>query len=116
MSNINTKKEKRDRRHRRVRAKVVGTSERPRLSVFRSNKDLYAQIINDEKGVTLASASSIGIKGKKMMEKAVIVGETIAKNAKDKKITKVVFDRGGYVYTGKIKALAEGARAGGLIF
>ncbi|MBI2474450.1 MAG: 50S ribosomal protein L18 [Candidatus Taylorbacteria bacterium] len=116
MTNTLNKSEKRDRRHRRVRAKVKGTAARPRLSVFRSNKALYAELIDDVKGATVASASSASIKDKKMMEKAVIVGELIAKAAKAKKINKVVFDRGGYVYTGRIKALADAARNAGLIF
>jgi large subunit ribosomal protein L18 len=116
MSRILNKAEKRDRRHRRVRAKVTGTAERPRLSVFRSNMALYAQLIDDVKGNTIGSASSLEIKGKKMMEKAVMVGETIAKVAKEKKISKVVFDRGGYVYTGRVKALADAARKAGLNF
>jgi len=77
---------------------------------------MYAQLVDDSKGVTLASASSLSIKNKKMMEKAIAVGEQIAKEAKDKKISKVVFDRGGYVYTGRIKALADAARSAGLIF
>ena len=116
MSKINSKTEKRQRRHRRVRAKIQGTLAKPRLCVFRSNKAMYAQLVDDSKGVTLASASSLSIKNKKMMEKAIAVGEQIAKEAKDKKISKVVFDRGGYVYTGRIKALADAARSAGLIF
>ncbi len=116
MSNIDSKTEKRERRHRRVRSKVKGTAERPRLSVFKSNRDIYVQLINDESSKTLAAASSVEMKGKKMMEKAVAVGKMIAEVAKTKKISKVVFDRGGYVYTGKVKALADSARAGGLIF
>jgi large subunit ribosomal protein L18 len=108
--------EKRQKRHRRVRSKVFGTGLRPRLSVFKSNTAIYVQIIDDEKSVTLVSASSIGTKGKSMMEKAKLVGSAIAKEAKAKGIEKVVFDRGGYVYTGRIEALADSARAGGLIF
>lgn len=108
--------EKRQRRHRRVRAKVIGTAERPRLSIFKSNKAIYAQIIDDDKGATLVSASSIKMVNKKMMEKAVALGAMIADLAKSKKITKVVFDRGGYVYTGKVKAFADAARQNGLIF
>lgn len=98
-------------RKRRVRAKVFGTPNRPRLSVFRSNKYIYAQIINDEKGKTLASAG-----GKATVNEASLVGETLAKKAKVKKITKVVFDKGGYKYHGRVKAVAEGARKGGLEF
>ncbi|OHA19113.1 MAG: 50S ribosomal protein L18 [Candidatus Taylorbacteria bacterium RIFCSPHIGHO2_01_FULL_45_63] len=110
------KTNKRERRHRKIRAKVSGTSARPRLAVFRSNKHLYAQIINDEKGETLATATSREVGGKTLLEKAREIGKIIAKKAVAKKIDKVVFDRAGYVYTGKIKALAEGAREGGLSF
>jgi len=111
------KQEKRLRRHRRVRGKVFGTKERPRLCVFRSNKHIYCQIIDDEEGKTLVSANDIKIT-KKMtkVEKAREVGRLIAKKAKEKGIEKVVFDRGGYKYHGRVKALAEGAREGGLVF
>ena len=88
----------------------------PRLCVFRSNRYIYAQLINDDKGVTLATASSLGSKGKGMMEKAKVVGVDLAKKAIALKISKVVFDRGGFIFTGKIKAVAEGAREGGLKF
>ena len=98
-------------RHNRVRAKVAGTAERPRLSVFRSNKFIYAQLVNDLTGETLAAANSRVVKGG-----ALKVGETLAKAAKAKKIALAVFDRGGYRYLGQIKSLAEGARAGGLQF
>lgn len=98
-------------RKRRVRAKIFGTPDRPRLSVFRSNKYIYAQIINDEKGKTLASA-----KGNRRTDAAFLVGETLAKKAKIKKVKKVVFDKGGYKYHGRVKAVAEGARKGGLEF
>lgn len=111
-----TKTAQRERRHRRVRAKVKGTAGRPRLSIFKSNKEIYVQLIDDTASRTLADASSRNIKGKSMMEKAKAVGESIAKIAKTKKIDKVVFDRGGYVYTGKVKALADSARTGGLKF
>ena len=110
------KKEKRTRRHNRIRAKVKGTNEMPRLNVFKSNTALYAQIIDDIAGKTLVSLSSNEVKGKVGLDKAKQVGVEIAKLAGTKKIKKVVFDRGGYIYTGKIKALAEGAREGGLIF
>jgi len=110
------KKDKRKRRHRRIRAKIVGTSERPRLAVFRSNKRMLAQIIDDTKGETLFSMTSMSSKGKKPLEEAKEAGKEIAKLAKGKKIEKVVFDRGGYIYTGKVRALAEGAREGGLEF
>lgn len=106
-------------RHKRVRAKVTGTAECPRLNVFRSLNHIYAQIIDDEKGVTLAAASTMdkdfnGYGGNK--EAAKKVGLAIAKKAADKGITAVVFDRGGYVYHGRIKELADGAREGGLKF
>jgi large subunit ribosomal protein L18 len=106
-------------RHKRVRAKISGTPERPRLNVFRSTKHIYAQIIDDVNGVTLASASSLskGFEGDGgNVEGAKKVGELIAKNAVEKGITNVVFDRGGYLYHGRVKELAEGAREGGLKF
>ena len=113
------KSQKRDRRHNRIRAKVEGTVERPRLSVFRSNKFIYAQIINDETGKTLVSASDVGVKKAKNAGKvdgAKTVGIEIAKLAKEKNISKVVFDRGGYLFTGRVKAVADGAKEGGLSF
>ncbi len=107
------------KRHRRVRAKISGTPERPRLNVFRSSKHIYAQLIDDVNGVTLASASSMdksfeGNGGN--AEGARKVGEMIAKNASAKGISEVVFDRGGYLYHGRVQALAEGARENGLKF
>ena len=109
----------RRKRHSRVRSKISGTSERPRLDVFRSNSHIYAQIIDDSKGVTLASAASnekdFGISGGNC-EGARKVGKLIAERAKKNKITEVVFDRGGYIYHGRVKELAEGAREGGLKF
>ncbi len=106
-------------RHRRVRGKIQGTSERPRLNVFRSTNNIYAQLIDDVKGVTLAAASTLdkdlnGYGGNK--EAAHKVGELIAKRAAEKGITEVVFDRGGYIFHGRVKELAEGARQGGLKF
>lgn len=95
------------RRHKRIRATISGTQERPRLSVFRSNKFIYAQLIDDVKGHTFAQAQATDAK---------TVGVELAKKAKALKIEKVVFDRGGYLYTGKIKAVADAAREGGLIF
>lgn len=109
---------KRYRRHRRVRAKIQGTAETPRLCVFRSANHIYAQLIDDEKGKTLLSASDLEIK-KRKEKKAVLaveVGRIIAKKAIEKKINKVIFDRGGYKYHGRVKSLAEGAREGGLKF
>ena len=107
------------KRHKRVRGKISGTPERPRLNVFRSETNIYAQIIDDVKGVTLVSASSVekdfGMAGGNK-EAAKKVGEAIAKRAADKGISEVVFDRGGYIYHGRVKELAEGAREGGLKF
>ena len=105
------------RRHARVRKNISGTAERPRLNVFRSAKHIYAQVIDDVKGVTLVSASSMdkdfeGFGGN--IEAAKKVGNMIAKKAAEKGITKAVYDRGGFVYHGRVKALAEGAREGGL--
>jgi len=112
------KQEKRLRRHKRIRAKIIGSSLRPRLCVFRSAQHIYAQLIDDDKGKTLVGASDRDLKGKKEKKtnKAMEVGKLIAKKALEKKIEKVVFDRGGYQYQGRIKALAEGAREGGLKF
>ena len=102
-------------RHERVRKQIIGTKDIPRLNVYRSNTNIYAQIIDDENGVTLASASSMKMKGNNT-EVATKVGEAIAKEAKKAKITKVVFDRGGYLYHGRVKALADAARENGLEF
>lgn len=113
---MQTKSQKRKRRHRRIRAKVNGTALRPRLSVFRSNKGLYAQLIDDDKAATLATASTFSVAGKNTAEKARAAGKTIAKQAAEKGITSAVFDRGGYLYAGAVKVLAEGAREGGLSF
>jgi len=109
----------RQKRHKRVRAKISGTPERPRLNVFRSEKHIYAQIIDDTAGRTLCSASSVekdfeGSGSNK--EGAKKVGQMIARRAKDKGISEVVFDRGGYIYHGRVQELAEGAREGGLQF
>lgn len=112
-----SKREKKERRHKRVRAKIKGTDKRPRLSVFRSNRFVWAQLIDDEERKTLAYASSKELaKGKKDKEvnAAEETGRLIAKRAHAKKIEKAVFDRGGYKYHGLIKALADGARKGGL--
>ena len=109
----------RKRRHRRVRGKISGTPECPRLCVFRSNKHIYAQLIDDTNGVTLCSASTLddsfsGDTGN--IEAAKKVGSAVAERAKEKGIEKVVFDRGGYIYHGRVQALAEGARDSGLKF
>ena len=105
-------------RHKRVRGKISGTAERPRLNVFRSTNNIYAQLIDDVKGVTLAAASSLELKdvngGNK--DAARKVGKLIAEKAADKGIKDVVFDRGGYIFHGRVKELAEGAREGGLNF
>lgn len=117
-----SRNEARLRRHTRVRKKIYGTLERPRMNVFRSINDIYVQIIDDDNSNTLVSASSIDkmlrerMNGLNKTDQARLVGEEIAKRALDKGITKVVMDRGGYFYTGRIKALAEGARKGGLEF
>jgi len=106
----------RDRRRKRIRSKVIGSTLRPRLSVFKSNAFIYAQIINDEDGTTLAAASSLKTSKGTKTESSMNVGVEIAKIAKSKGISKVVFDRGGFNYTGRIRSLAEGARQGGLEF
>jgi len=112
---MSSKKDKRKIRHSRVRAKINGKASCPRFSVFKSNKYMYAQLIDDEKGVTLVSASSEH-SDKSLLEQAKEVGKTIAEKAKEKKISKVVFDRSGYLYAGRIKALADSAREAGLTF
>ncbi len=106
------------RRHKRVRNKISGTSDTPRLCLYRSNKHVHAQIIDDTKGTTLVSSSSITLKleNGSNIEAAKQVGLDIAKKALEKNITKVVFDRSGYIYHGRVKALAEGAREAGLKF
>jgi large subunit ribosomal protein L18 len=109
-------------RHIRVRNKISGTAERPRLNVFRSTSHIYAQLIDDVKGVTLVSASTLSedikkeIEGKKKQDAARLVGLSIGKQAVAKGIDKVVFDRGGYLYTGRVQKLADGAREAGLKF
>ncbi|QFG00850.1 50S ribosomal protein L18 [Psychrobacillus glaciei] len=113
------KNQVRKKRHARVRTKITGTTERPRLNVFRSNKHIYAQLIDDSKGLTIVSASTMdkdfgGTVGN--VEAAKSIGETIAKRAVEKNIKSIVFDRGGYLYHGRVKALAEAARENGLEF
>ena len=109
-------------RHARVRKKVSGTAETPRFNVYRSLNHIYVQVIDDVKGVTLASASTLEktireeIAGKTKTEAAKIVGKAVAERAKEKGIASVVFDRGGYLYTGRVKAVADGAREAGLEF
>ena len=109
---------KRKKIHHRIRKKISGSKERPRLSVYRSNGEIYAQIIDDTQGHTLVSVSSRTIKDLKgtKVEKSKEVGKSIAKMASDKGISSVVFDRGGYLYHGRVKSFAEGAREGGLQF
>lgn len=112
----------RERRHARVRTKVHGTTDRPRLNVFRSLEHIYAQVIDDTTGVTLASASTVDrelrtdVASLTKIEQARVVGKAVAERAKAKGITRVVFDRGGYPYHGRVKALAESSREGGLEF
>ena len=111
------KQEKRIRRHKRVKAKIRGTSKKPRLCVFRSANHIYAELIDDEKEKTIASASDLKIKKKeKKLSLASHVGKLIAQKAQEKKIKKVAFDRGGYKYHGRVKALADAARKEGLEF
>jgi len=118
----NEPREARQRRHSRVRAKVVGTSSRPRLSIFRSLNHIYAQVIDDSRGHTLASASTLnpeikgGVDGKAKTARAELVGSLVAERALSGGISQVVFDRGGYKYHGRVKALAEAARQKGLKF
>jgi large subunit ribosomal protein L18 len=114
-----SKLEGRTRRKFRVRKKISGTTERPRLTVFRSNKQIYAQVVDDTKGSTLASATSLKIEKAPEANKSKLaeqVGEAIAQVCLEKGIKEVVFDRNGYIYHGRVKALADGARKGGLIF
>lgn len=121
MSKTSIKTQARQKRVQRIRKKIEGTTERPRLRVFKSSRHIYAQIIDDSQGITLCSSSTIlteinksEIKGK--IEQANKVGQLVAEQAKSKGIASVVFDRGGYIYHGRVKALSEGAREGGLIF
>jgi large subunit ribosomal protein L18 len=117
-----TRSESRIHRHERVRKNVHGTPDRPRMSVFRSLAEIYAQVIDDEAGHTLATASSVDqelreqLKGLKKTEQAKLVGELVAKRAQEKGVKQIVFDRGGFRYIGRVKALADGARAAGLDF
>src|SRR5699024_9996453 len=106
------------KRHRRIRGKISGTAERPRLSIFRSNKNIYAQLIDDVAGVTLASASTLdeNVSDATKVEQAAAVGKAIAEAAKAKNISTVVFDRSGYLYHGRLQALADAARENGLDF
>jgi large subunit ribosomal protein L18 len=116
MTNTATKHMGRERRHNRIRAKVSGTSARPRLCVYKSNRYLHAQVIDDEKGVTLFAGSTMEQSKEKKTDGATWLGSELAKRAKQKGVSQVVFDRGGFRYAGRIAALAEAARAGGLQF
>lgn len=117
-----SRREARRRRHRRVRMRLTGTAERPRLNVYRSLKHIYAQVIDDAEGRTLLAASTIDkdvsglLDGKSKVEQAAIVGRTIAERAKEAGVSEIVFDRGGYLYHGRVRALAEAAREAGLRF
>ncbi len=117
-----SRQERRRVRHRRLRRRVVGTADRPRLSVFRSLKHIYAQVIDDTRGHTLVAASTrepevaARVAGLKRVDQSRVVGQVLAERAKERGIVRVVFDRGGYAYHGRVKALAEGAREGGLEF
>lgn len=114
--NTRSKTASRERKKKRIRAKVFGTGEKPRFSVFKSNRYISAQLINDDKGVTLLSGTTKTMKGKNMRDKAKALGTEIGKLAISKGLSLVVFDRGGYIYTGSIAALALGAREAGLKF
>jgi large subunit ribosomal protein L18 len=116
MNKTQKKVQNRSRRHARIRARVIGSAQKPRLAVFRSNRYVYAQLINDADGTTLAAADSRKEKGNTMTEKAIAVGKSIAAQAAKAGVEKVVFDRGGFKYQGVIAALADGAREGGLQF
>jgi large subunit ribosomal protein L18 len=113
-----TNRQRRARRHQRVRKQVIGTAERPRLVVFRSNRGIGAQLVDDTTGSTLAAASSLNVRSAKgsKSDQAAAVGKLLAQNAKKADVKSVVFDRGGYLYHGRVKALAEAAREGGLEF
>lgn len=117
-----TRKQGRERRHRRIRRKISGTLERPRLNVFRSLNHIYVQVIDDVAGHTMASASTVEpalaeqLSGKTKKEQATFIGKTVAERARAAGVETVVFDRGGYIYHGRVKALADGAREGGLKF
>lgn len=122
MITVNDKNKERIVRHKRVRNKISGTKKCPRLNVYRSLNNIYAQIIDDEKGVTLTACSTLDkevakkIKGKTKSEQAFVVGQVIGERAKALKIKEVVFDRGGYIYTGRVQKVADGAREAGLKF
>jgi len=122
MDKTTKKRLRRDKIRRRIRSTIRGTEERPRLSVFKSNKHIYAQLINDRDGLTIAAASTLStdlegdLKGKTKVEQSKLVGDLLAKKAEEAGVKKAVFDRSGYKYHGKVKAVADGAREGGLEF
>lgn len=111
-----TKQDKINRRHKKIRARVSGTADKPRLAVSKSNKNIVAQLIDDEKGETISHVWTKNLTGKTLKERAIEAGKQIAEQAKAKKIEAVVFDRGGFIFTGNIKALADSAREAGLKF
>jgi large subunit ribosomal protein L18 len=111
-----TKTDRRNRRKSKIRNRVIGTNERPRLSVYRTNQHIYAQIVDDSNSQTIVATSDVKLEKGTKSEKAKLVGEKLAKLAQTKKITKVVFDRNGFKFHGRIKELAQGAKDGGLIF
>ena len=115
---VKTISQARAKRRKRIRGKIIGTAERPRISVFRSNKAIYGQVIDDDAGVTMVAARSAEVDGAGKDKAAVakLVGALLAQRAQEKGITVAVFDRSGYLYHGRVKALAEGAREGGLVF
>ncbi len=113
---MSKKLQNRTRRHTRIRSTISGTAERPRLAVFRSNTSIYAQLIDDVAGKTLAASSDLAIQSGTKSEKAAIVGKTLAELALKVSISTVVFDRGGFLYAGRVKALADAARTAGLVF
>lgn len=119
MNKIELLKKRRARRKKTIRKNILGTAKKPRITVFKSNKYIYVQAINDDKGVTIASASTMTYKNKEKrinISNASKVGEELGKKLKEKKISEAVFDRNGYIYTGRIKALADGARKEGIKF
>ena len=122
MTNLSKMRNSRERRHLRVRKKISGTSDRPRLCVYRSANHIYAQVVNDSSGTTLAAASTLEpevrsqVAGKSKVDEAKTIGELVAKRAQASGITRVVFDRGGFMYHGRVKALADAAREAGLAF
>lgn len=111
-----TKRDRRNRRKLKIRNRVIGTNERPRLSVYRTNQHIYAQLVDDSNSQTILATSDVKLEKGTKSEKAKLVGEKLAKLAQTKKITKVVFDRNGFKFHGRIKELAQGAKDGGLIF